>query len=223
MSETQPQLRRPVLRYFEGPNRGWAVAALRTYCEGRSDSGGWRYSGAWFDRLADRSDPYTFTTSDLVAVTMLSVTVPAHAAIRILEPERDDWSHLLRSIGGDHPIWEADEAELATDSPANELWHRLQGLGGIGPVIAGKLLAAKRPNLLPVYDRHVQAALGWPRGQFWLAMQASMAQAHQAVAEAISEAEVVVAPLRAVDIVVWMHQHGWVWADGELDAPPTLD
>ena len=97
---------------------------------------------------------------------MLSVTVPPHAAIRILETERDDFSRFLKAVGTDRPLWEADEAELAAGSPADELWQRLTGLHDVGPVIAGKLMASKRPNLIPVYDQDVYAALGWPRGQF---------------------------------------------------------
>ena len=223
MGNTQPSFRRPVLRYFEDPNRTWAIEALRTYCEGRTKEGGWLYSGGWFDRLADRSQPDSFTTRDLVAVTMLSVTVPPHAAIRILETERKDFSRCLTAVGPDRPLWEADEAELAAGSPADDLWQRLKGLHDVGPVIAGKLMASKRPNLIPLYDQHVYAALGWPRGQFWEAMRTSMVDAHEAVVEVVAEAGVAVTAVRAVDIVVWMHQHGWVWAGGELNAPPTLD
>jgi hypothetical protein len=33
----------------------------------------------------------------------------------------------------------------------------------LGPVAAGKLLARKRPHLIPVYDSHVKVALGRER------------------------------------------------------------
>jgi hypothetical protein len=154
---------------------------------------------------------------------MLGVTVPARAAIRLLETERDEFSRLLRVIGPDRPIWEADDAELAEGSPASDLWHRLEDLDHVGPVIAGKLMAAKRHNLIPVYDQHVHAALGWPTGRFWVTMRESMVEAHEAAAEAGREAEAGVAALRAVDIVVWMHQHGWTKAGDHLGPPPTLD
>lgn len=221
MRTRQSVLRRSIRWYFEDGNRDWAIEALRTYCHGRSD-GDWLYSGAWFDRLAARTEPDSITARDLVAVTMLGVTVPARAAVRLLETERDDFSRLLREIGPDRPIWEADEAEFVEGSPADELWHRLDNLRDIGPVIAGKLMAAKRPSLIPVYDQHVHAALGWPTGQFWMTMRESMVEGHEAAAEAVKMAGAEVTALRAADIVVWMHQHGWTWAEGRLDVPPTV-
>ena len=223
MPNDPPMLRRSVIRYFEAPIREWAVDALRTYCEGRTDDDAWLYSGAWFDRLAARSHPDAFTADDLVSVTMLSVAVPPHAAIKLLTHDGNVFSSLLAAIGPNRPIWETPEADLEEGSPADELWHRLKDLHGVGPVIAGKLLAAKRPGLIPIYDQHVRDALGWPKGHFWVAMQASMTEAHGAVTDAIADAKVNVTPLRAVDIVVWMHQHGWKSAASRLEPPPSID
>ncbi len=83
-------------------------------------------------------------------------------------------------------------------------------------------MAAKRPSLIPVYDQHVEAALGPPSDQFWVAMQASMIEAHEAVSEVVVEADVDVTTLRAVDIVVWMHQYGWTNAGPQIDPPPSV-
>lgn len=216
-------LRRPVLGYFESAHRAWAVQALHTYSNGKTTKGEWLYSGAWFDRLIEASEPNAFTANDIVAVSMLSVTVPALAAIKLLRTDDSvASSKLLRRIDAQHPIWEADQDELGPGSPADELWHLLRSLDGVGSVIAGKLIAAKRPNLIPVYDQHVQAALGPPRGQFWTAMSLAMREAHETVAAVVNEAGVDVTPLRAVDIVVWMHQHGWTWADESLEPPPRF-
>lgn len=223
MTKRTAALCRPIRRYFEGKQFSWAVEALQAYCDGRTEQGWWLYTGAWFDRLAGQSEPDAFTAQDLVAVGMLSVTVPAHAAIQLLETEREDFSKLLQRVDKAHDIWEVEEAELAPGSHADDLWHRLKKLDGVGAVIAGKLLAAKRPRLIPVYDQHVHAALGPPHGEFWMAMRLSMKDAHQIVTEAVSEAGVALSPLRAVDVVVWMHQHGWPWGRESLRPPPTFD
>lgn len=222
MTEQQPSLRRPVGAYFEGGQRDWAIQALRTYCGSQQGEGALLYSGGWFDRLADRSGPDSFSAADLVAVSMLSVNVPAHAVIRILGTEHQRFSELLGALGPDRPIWEADPADLADGAAADGLWRALRDLDGVGPVIAGKLMAAKRPSLIPVYDKHVHAALGWPPGKFWVAMRSSMIEAHEAVQTATVEAGVDVTALRTVDIVVWMHQHGWPWAEGHLQPPPPF-
>src|SRR5687768_3715338 len=113
MTEQQPALRRRVGAYFDGSQREWAVQARRTYCGGQLVEGALVYSGGWFDRLADRSAPDSFSAADLVAVSMLSVNVPAHAAIRILGTEHRRFSDLLGALGPDRPIWEADPADLA--------------------------------------------------------------------------------------------------------------
>jgi hypothetical protein len=147
-------------------------------------------------------------STDLVAVTMLSVEVPAHAAIWMLDAGQRELSHLLQEVGPNRPIWEATDDELADGSPAHRLWRKLRD-HGIGPATAGKLLATKRPSLIPIWDSHVDAALGPPKGHFWLAMRDSLRSSTALVAEVAAEAEVDLPLLRIVDIVVWMRQHGY--------------
>lgn len=93
----------------------------------------------------------------------------------------------------------------------------------MGAVTAGKLLAAKRPALIPIWDKHIARALGAPKGHFWLAMRDSLRSSAALVTEVAAEAQVDLTPLRVVDIVVWMRQHGYQF-DPELCgswSPPT--
>ena len=88
------------------------------------------FSGRWFDVLADRDNPHEITERDLVAIDMLSVSVPGHTAAWILGPWRPEISDLLEQIPTETPIWDVDEADLGPNSPAAQLWSRLQEAAG---------------------------------------------------------------------------------------------
>ncbi len=63
------------LVYVAGEERDRALRSLRAYSSG--------FSGRFFERLAD-PDPYRITASDIVAVSMLAVEVPAETAAWLL-------------------------------------------------------------------------------------------------------------------------------------------
>jgi hypothetical protein len=79
----------------------------------------------------------------------------------------------------------------------------------MGPVTTAKLLARKRPRLIPVYDSVVQCAFGGPEGPWkWmnrlfseaggeLNTQLPAARGAAAVPEAVT-------PLRILDVITWM-------------------
>lgn len=221
---------RPLIKALLGEDQEaatqWNTAAALAYDES--------YSGRWFDLLADHEHPNEITARDLVAVTMLSVEVPPHTAAWILGPGRDEISALLERIPTDLTIWEADEADLAEGSPASDLWSRLQkgcwpedsDSNGIAWVTAAKLLAAKRPHLIPIYDAKVKEYLGVPTGQFWLPLreQLSTPEERFVVSMAVhggpsSESlGVELSLLREIDIVLWMRAGGY--KSSTLGPPP---
>jgi hypothetical protein len=196
-----------MMGYFEGDEaRRLAVQALMSYYGDRD-----HYTGAAFDRLIRDSRPDRFEPVDLVAVSMLSVTVPPRATLRLLSGEFD---HLLRRVPGDASIW-SEPWRLDRGGDAWTLWAAVAELDGVGRTITSKLLAAKRPSLIPVYDQHVDEALdlGPNMWGFWQAV-ATHPQARDlltAVADVTKRAAVPgrVPALRVIDVVVWMHQHGW--------------
>jgi hypothetical protein len=112
------------------------------------------------------------------------------------------------SLGIDMVDAEADV--LADDSPADQAWHLLCAQYGVDWVIAGKLLARKRPRLLPVYDKVVRCALGRPRPSFWLALHAALRENDRALhRELLALRQVAGVPetvsaLRVCDVAVWM-------------------
>lgn len=182
------------------------------------------FTGAWFDRLADVTHPDRITPADIVAVSMLSANVPARSTIWILNEGADEIEELLAQIPYELDIWDADQG-LEGDGPLATLWSRLQSrtaqweggddASGIGPVLAGKILATKRPRLVPVFDPVVADALGSHTHQtYWdswrLAFQdpellpAVVAAQEEAAKERPEIA--LISPLRAVDIAIW-HQN----------------
>lgn len=155
-----------------------AVADLRHYFGTGVPPGGMPFTGRRFEHLAGRGDrpgiADRITAEDLVAVQTLSVTVPAPVALDILEGRLGArLSGLLQAISRDIDMADADASVLADGSPADQAWHLLCAQHRVNWVIAGKLLARKRPRLLPVYDRVVRCAVGRPPS-FWLALHAAL-------------------------------------------------
>ena len=173
------------------------------------------FTGSRFEHLAGGGDrpevADRVTAEDLVAVHTLSVTVPAPVALNILEGRLGvRLSGLLQAIPRDIYMVDADLSVLADGSPADQAWHLLCAQHGVDWVIAGKLLARKRPRLLPVYDKVVRCALGRPRPSFWLALHAALRVDDRALHRQLLALRQVagvpetVSALRVCDVAVWM-------------------
>ena len=143
------------------PTDNDAVALLREYYgQTYLDSG--CYTGAYFDSWAPRTrqaDADRFTADDLVAVTFLSVDIGARAARELLVTRADEFAELLAAVGPDHEL--VDDADALTrDSPLWRLEAELLSIKDIGRTKATKLMARKRPQLVPIYDVVVGKVLG---------------------------------------------------------------
>ncbi|WP_247706914.1 DUF6308 family protein [Streptomyces liliiviolaceus] len=191
-----------------------ASTDLRRYYGIGLSPGAAAFTGSRFEHLAGGGDlPETadaMTAADLIAVQTLSVTVPADAALNLLEGSTGrELSEHLRAIPADVDMAECGEGDLGTDSPADRAWGLLHAQPGIGWVTAGKLLARKRPRLLPVYDRVVRCAVGRP-DSYWLALHAALRADDRLLHRdllALRDAAGLprsVSALRVCDVVVWM-------------------
>src|SRR3954463_13746933 len=113
-----------------------------------------RFTDGHFDRLAgggDRTDVAdTLTSDDIVAASLLRVRIPGAPALALLDDHNRTYGRLLHQIPVGVDLWRVDEADVGPGSPADELWRTLVRLPGINWVTAGKLLAPKRPRLIPV-------------------------------------------------------------------------
>jgi hypothetical protein len=195
---------------LEHPQREQAVAHLRRYFGQVTAKTGW--SGSRFERFAGGGDrPEVadhFTAEDLVAVSLLSVNVPPLGALQILETRADELSDLLARVPRSLELVDVDE--IPADWAPNVLWSALRDVPGVGWVTAGKLMARKRPHLVPVYDSVVQAA-ATPTGSFWDALRTALRvderALHRHLLSLRDEAEIGddISVLRVFDVVVWMH------------------
>jgi hypothetical protein len=145
-------------------------------------------------------------------VELLSIQIPPRVALDLLEGALGKQvTEYLRQIPTTVSLW-SDEAEhlIEEGGPADSVWRLLDHQDGVGWVTAGKLLARKRPSLIPVYDEVVRCAMGRPEN-FWKALRDALRQddgklrAHVAHLMKIADVPPAVTLLRALDVAVWMH------------------
>ncbi|NMM17236.1 MAG: hypothetical protein HHJ14_08915 [Cellulomonas sp.] len=187
-----------------------AVELLRGYFTAQTNDG---FTGAHFERLGGGGDrpevACEFTAEDLVAVTMLSVKVPAEAALRILGPDRSRLSELLREIRSDRNLVDVDASEIAAGWVPWLLHDALSDLTGLGRTTVSKLIARKRPRLIPIYDREVNKVLALNKGPLWrqlaVSLQADGQALHQHLLALRDESGIGddISPLRVLDVIVW--------------------
>jgi hypothetical protein len=202
-----------LLSWVEHPQ---ATEHLRSYYEpDRAPEAMPYYAGSRFEFFAGGGDrPETadrITLDDLVAVTMLRVDVPGDVALQLFEGDLGPAiAEHLEHIPTDVSINDPAAAELFADgSPARRAWALLEKPFRMGWVTTNKLLARKRPQLIPVYDQVVQCAFGEPAGLWnWLvAMFADDGRVLNDRLLAARDAAGVsrdVTALRVLDVIVWM-------------------
>ena len=159
------------------------------------------FAGHTFDTLGENPSG-EFTVGDLLAVTLLDV-VYSPPAVRELLDHPTLWNPLLAAVPDDMAIWDlTDESYRAAD----RLWRALMGLPGVGPTKAGKLLARKRPALLPIYDDVIGTFLSpGSRGLWWELSEALGDDARRHRIDGLTDAlDPRVTTLRALDVAIWM-------------------
>lgn len=201
-----------------------AIGYLRTYLAGTKPvvGGAWPAIGRRFEHLgAPDGDPNVITATDLVAVSFLSVHVPPRAAWAILTTRAASLTKALGRIPPDLAIEDSGcTAEMyQVDSALQELWNLLRrdeegNLWNMGATTVSKVMARKRPALVPIQDSVVMRELGasdstyWD--QWWQAMHLHI-DGHPVVSGfarhlrgSVPEAAHL-SLLRTLDIVIWMH------------------
>ena len=177
------------------------------------------FTGAEFERYGRNDAPHRVTADDIVAVTMLSIWIKPSLK-RGLSPERI--IKLERQAGRISDIlqWVPDNLDLSSVSETE--FQRLFGPDGhvrklftllssdleLGNVVAHKILARKRPRLIPIRDSRSERVLGHPQSwwrSWWEAMSdpALVDRLEELRRQAECERFSI---LRTADVVVWMKQ-----------------
>lgn len=177
-------------------------ALLATYFADGSHSG---FAGRLFDTYGNNPDD-NFSGDDLLAASMLDVRFGPSALRRIVLD--GDFRTALEKLNVDYPsstiIDMADEDDLF--NRVDVLYRQLQDVAGVGPTRASKLLARKRPSLIPIGDSVILRAFGVTDNEHWW----------QSLGEALKRPEIATAlaklaaplhdvePLRVLDVAAWM-------------------
>lgn len=211
----------------------YARDLLRGYFQ--RDSSGYVYSGAMFDTYpaslpsGSTASPGTadvITDSDLVALSMLGIRITGYEALIIMQDKRQKITTLLAAIPASSLIGDdASAGLLVREGPAWKLWDLLYDVkdrtkdARFGAVAAGKLLARKRPGLIPIEDSRIAAVFKRKppdRDERWWEAVRSAARDRTPTADGTTLWDYLtrvrgqerldhLPVLRVLDIIGWMH------------------
>lgn len=203
-----------------------AATLLRNYYTEPLRNGQVR-SGARFDTWAGGGAAPAvanqITADDILAASFLSVEYSPKAVIGILETRKTEISALLQRIPVGLELADVThdsyKSVLGEESPAWELWDLLRGKNdggwGIGATKASKLLARKRPHLIPIWDSVVKAQTGLRDSSTqWSDLHELLTRDKAGFAAELDEihrqAQLPhpVSRLRTLDVVLWMDGAG---------------
>lgn len=197
---------------FEPSGHGEAVELLKDYYRPISEGG--RFEGREFDCLEGGSladnNPDHLTPEDLIAVQLLNVRMSPRVITALLIVDAQKFEPLFAEIPDDLAFENPQAVEFfAGDGPVEKAYRELRSIGGIGETTATKILARKRPRLVPIIDSAVRKSLGRKRGHIWRPLQLWIQDANHARAAELemirSDAEQPdsLSILRVFDVLAW--------------------
>ncbi len=202
-----------LLRFVTDPQ---AVDDLRSYFQDGPPNTG--YPGRWFEQIGtpveQERDRNRLTADDIVALSALSIRLPITVSARLLGPDADEISSLLTEIPADADLWTVPRSALSPRSAAYRLFTKFRAMAwnggehGTSGVTASKLLARKRPRLIPIYDHQVSQLVDLGKGaSWWISLQEAMTsevRSHLEYAHKTAELGPLITPLRTLDVILWM-------------------
>ena len=160
------------------------------------------FSGRTFLSL-EPNEPNSIGAADLLAVTTMDEAYGPRAVRFLLESElRSAVEEHLQAIPVDLDLWDAPDLTAAT-----ELWRLLDGLPYVGATKASKLMARKRPRLIPVYDSIVGSTIAtadryWDVFAEFLQVEHNRERIDAMRPSRLAEDEL--PTLRILDTLIWM-------------------
>lgn len=159
------------------------------------------FAGVTFDSLG-ANPPNEITRDDLLAVTLLDVRWSPSAVRRLLGEDGTQATILLVGINSVMNLWEASDDTLAAIEP---MWDLLTSYPGVGETHASKLLARKRPRLVPITDKIIVDRVG-ASGRTWQTLRYGLQDPSLRVAIAALRPPRArtASVLRLLDVALWM-------------------
>jgi hypothetical protein len=182
---SRPHSRELVAAYFD-PERGFAGAMF----DGLDPHG-----------LLDNNPSGRFTSDDIAAASLLDVRFGPRAVRRLLGSS--DIAAALSDVPEHLALWAVGDADFRA---ASHLWSLLREVPGVGRTRASKLLARKRPEMVPIVDSVIAEALQLG-AETWRPLAVALEDdgVRQLIGnlrpEQVSDQ---VSVLRLLDVVVWM-------------------
>ncbi|HEX7351356.1 DUF6308 family protein [Brachybacterium sp.] len=185
---------------------------LKTYSEGGA------YTGAYFHELTHTgpAHPDRFDISDVASLSLLSVTLNGQMAHELTKKDKES-DELARVLGlePDRDLGELTVDQVKTlngDEGLNPAWKLVNRIQGVGPTRTSKLLARKRPRLIPIWDSVIARVLGLPTTSlYWIHFHTALTLDNSSLDKKLSElAEKAgvgerYSRIRVLDILAWMY------------------
>ena len=173
------------------------------------------WHGQHFEWFANRVERDRFTEVDLAAIGALSVELKAQTARELIEDHDQKIAPLLKKCelwvaahGGDLSDPDLSSEWLEKGSCFNGLWDELvkKERAGLGDVKASKLMAAKYPGLVPIFDSQVSRLLGVTKKDPWWKPMRELVLEVKPILDKIklNRDDIQVTTLRKLDVVLWM-------------------
>ncbi len=193
-----------------------AVEDLRTYYQDGPPNTG--HPGRWFEQIGTPEEQHRnrdrLTADDIVALSALNIRLPITVSARLLGADSAEISDLLATIPADADLWSMPRSELSPRSAAYRLFTKFRAMAwnggehGTSGVTASKLLARKRPRLIPIYDQQVSQLVDLGKGaSWWISLREALTpevRDHLQRAHDVAELGPRIASLRTLDVILWM-------------------
>lgn len=176
------------------------------------------YTGAFFHELTygGPSHPDRFDISDVASLSLLSVTLNGRMAKQLTEDSEYTEKlaeELAREPDRDLGDLTFEEAKtLNTKAGLDSAWDRIKKVAGVGSTRTSKLLARKRPRLIPIWDSVIKRVLGLPKTKnYWIHFHTALTAENRALDKRLEELtkKAGVADrysrIRVLDILAWMY------------------
>lgn len=197
---------------LDSANEEQLLDYLRTYSEGGA------YTGAYFHELthAGLSNPDRFDISDVASLSLLSVTLNGQMAHELTKKskENDKLARVL-ALEPDRDLGEltVDQVKKLNGSEGlDPAWNLIKKIHGVGRTRTSKLLARKRPRLIPIWDSVIARVLGLPKtSSYWIHFHTALTADDSSLDKRLSELAQRAgvgerySRIRVLDILAWMY------------------